>query len=134
EKHLPLIEDSTQRKRIKHYVTENKRTEAALKAFENRDMKALGKLLTASHNSLKNDYEVSCDELDFLASEALETGYCLGSRMMGGGFGGCTINLVGKNDVSAFSYHITKTYIRRFNFETEINAYQSVSGAGVQKT
>jgi len=134
EKHLALIEDSTQRKRIKHYVTENKRTEAALKAFENRDMKALGKLLTASHNSLKNDYEVSCAELDFLAAEAMETRYCLGSRMMGGGFGGCTINLVGKNDVSAFSYHITKTYIRRFNFETEINAYQSVSGAGVQKT
>jgi galactokinase len=132
EKHLPLIEDKNQRKRIKHYINENKRTEAAMKAFENRDMNALGKLLTSSHLSLKNDYEVSCDELDFLAEEALLSGYCMGSRMMGGGFGGCTINLVGKNETSSFSYHISKTYKKKFNIDTEINIYQSVNGAGVQ--
>lgn len=132
EKHLPLIEDKIQRKRMKHYVSENKRTEMAMKAFENRDMNALGKLLTASHQSLKHDYEVSCDELDFLADEALQTGYCIGSRMMGGGFGGCTINLVGKSDTAAFSYHISKTYKKKFNIDTEINIYQSVNGAGVQ--
>jgi len=131
EKHIALIEDKNQKKRIKHYVTENKRTEAALVAFENRKMDVLGKLLTASHNSLRYDYEVSCDELDFLVEEALLSNYCIGSRMMGGGFGGCTINLVRKNDVSGFTYHVSKTYKKKFNIDTEINIYQSVNGAGI---
>jgi galactokinase len=63
--------------------------------------------------------------------EALKTGYCMGSRMMGGGFGGCTINLVRKNDAVAFGDRIRKAYKEKFNIETEINIYQSVNGAGI---
>ncbi len=131
ENHIALLENPDQQKRIKHYVTENKRTEDALNAFERNDMKALGELLTASHYSLKDDYEVSCNELDFLVKEALATGYCAGGRMMGGGFGGCIINLVRETDANAFSQQIQQAYKQKFNIETEINIYQSVNGAGI---
>jgi galactokinase len=131
EKHIGLIENHVQQKRIRHYVTEDNRVVEAMNAIENNDMKALGKLITASHNSLKNDYEVSCEELDFLVEEALKTGYCLGSRMMGGGFGGCTINLVKKDKANEFGEQIGKAYKQRFGIDAEINIYQSVNGAGI---
>ncbi|MGP8215585.1 MAG: galactokinase [Bacteroidia bacterium] len=131
ESHIPLIENSNQQKRIRHYVAENKRVEAALKAIENNDMEMFGNLITSSHYSLKDDYEVSCAELDFLVEEALKTGFCMGSRMMGGGFGGCTINLVRKDKADEFSDRMRKAYKQQFNIETEINMYQSVNGAGI---
>jgi galactokinase len=131
EKHLALIENENQRKRIKHYISENKRSMAALQALESGDMKTLGKLITASHYSLKDDYEVSCEELDFMVEEALESGYCIGSRMMGGGFGGCTINLVRKEDADAFTEYMRKAYKQKFHIDAEINIYQSVNGAGI---
>ena len=126
-----LIENPNEQKRIRHYVTENNRTEEAAKAIENNDMEKLGKLITTSHYSLKNDYEVSCEELDFLVEAALKTNYCLGSRMMGGGFGGCTISLVKKASAEKFSDEVKKAYKQRFNIDTDINIYQSVNGAGI---
>ena len=66
-----------------------------------------------------------------MVEQALETDYCIGSRIMGGGFGGCTINLVKENHVAEFSAKIKEAYIKRFNIETEINRYQSVDGAGI---
>lgn len=126
EKHIELIEYPNEQKRIRHFVNENKRTNEALKAFEKGDIETLGKLITASHNSLQHDYEVSCNELDFLAEQALN--YATGSRMMGGGFGGCTISLVEEETVSTFSEHIRKSYKEKFGIDTEINIYQSVDG------
>ncbi len=131
EEHIAVIEDITQQKRIRHYVTENKRVTDVVKAFETGNLILLGRLITASHISLRYDYEVSCKEIDFLVEQALETGHCLGSRMMGGGFGGCTINLVKEDYVDAFSAKIKDVYLKRFNIETEINRYQSVNGAGI---
>lgn len=130
EKHITLIEDKNQQKRIRHFVTENKRTQEALKAFEKKDIKTLGMLLTASHKSLQHDYEVSCDELDFLAEQALK--YAEGSRMMGGGFGGCTISLVQEENIPAFHEHISNAYKEKFGIDTEINIYSSVDGADVK--
>lgn len=83
-------------KRAKHVVTENKRTEQAAEALKQGDLKTFGELMTASHESLKTDYEVSCTELDELVAAALEVDGVLGSRMTGGGFGGCTVTLAPK--------------------------------------
>ncbi|PIQ22450.1 MAG: galactokinase, partial [Cytophagales bacterium CG18_big_fil_WC_8_21_14_2_50_42_9] len=94
---INLVSDAIQQKRIKHFISENQRVLQAAAALQAQDFVALGKLLTASHASLRDDYEVSCPELDFLVDTALQLPYCAGSRMMGGGFGGCTISLVRKD-------------------------------------
>ncbi len=131
EKHLSTLENVFLQKRLRHYVTENSRVEKALEALHVNDMETFGNLITASHLSLRDDYEVSCEELDFLVEEAIATNYCLGSRMMGGGFGGCTINLVKADHVDSFAKKIRDAYFLKFGIETEINVYQSVDGAGV---
>jgi galactokinase len=131
EEHISLIEDITLQKRIRHYYTENKRVRDVIKAFESKNLLLLGKLITASHISLRDDYEVSCKEIDYLVEQALATDYCIGSRIMGGGFGGCTINLVKEKYVRVFSADIQNLYFNRFNIEAEINTYQSVDGAGI---
>jgi len=131
EEHIALLEDITKQKRIRHYFTENKRVRDVVKAFESKNLVLLGKLITASHISLRDDYEVSCKEIDYLVEQALATEYCIGSRIMGGGFGGCTINLVKEKYVRTFSADMQNMYFNRFNIEAEINTYQSVDGAGI---
>ncbi len=131
EKHLAFLNHPVQQKRIRHYLSENKRVVDTVKALAEKDLKLVGQLLTSSHLSLKDDYEVSCEELDSLVEQALSTGYCLGSRMMGGGFGGCTINLVHKDKIEAFSALVEAAYFKQFNKQTEINGYQIVDGAGI---
>jgi len=111
-------------------VTENQRVREAAAALQEQDFTALGQLLTASHVSLRDDYEVSCPELDFLVDAALQLPYCAGSRMMGGGFGGCTISLVRKDSVLKFKSFLTDEYAREYDIITEINNYQLVDGAG----
>lgn len=129
--HLVFLEDITQQKRMRHYLTENNRVKTVAKALAENDMMLFGKLLTASHQSLRDDYEVSCKELDYLVSIALETDYCIGSRMMGGGFGGCTINLVREDRIEEFCKHIQDAYYAKFSIESIINMYQTVDGAGI---
>jgi len=124
------ISDASQEKRIQHLVSENLRVQEAAKALQEQNFTALGNILTASHVSLRDDYEVSCPELDFLVDAALQLPYCAGSRMMGGGFGGCTINLVRKDSVLKFSNFLTDEYAREYDIITEITNYQLVDGAG----
>ena len=131
EKHLVCLHHIVQEKRIKHFLFENQRVLDMIKALASEDMNKVGLLLTSSHYSLKDYYEVSCHELDFLVTQALESEYCLGSRMMGGGFGGCTINLVRKNKIEEFSQHIERSYFKKFKQKTEINIYETVDGAGI---
>ncbi|MBC7485417.1 MAG: galactokinase [Cytophagaceae bacterium] len=131
EQHLPFLDHVVQQKRIRHYLSENQRVLDTVKAFSENNIQQVGRLLTASHKSLRYDYEVSCPELDYLVEEALSSGYCLGSRMMGGGFGGCTINLVHKDKIDEFRDTLEASYFKQFNKETEINSYQTVDGAGV---
>ncbi len=89
-------------RRCHHVVSENQRVLDATQALLNKNYKDLGKLMYQSHLSLQNDYKVSCTELDFLVKQTLDKDYIIGARMMGGGFGGCTINIVEKNKVNEF--------------------------------
>ncbi|MEO1261717.1 MAG: galactokinase [Bacteroidota bacterium] len=101
-------------RRCRHVVSENQRVLDATKALREMDHHKLGQLLYQSHFSLQNDYQVSCPELDFLVQATLNKNYVLGSRMMGGGFGGCTINIIEKNKAGEFVEQVSKKYLDRF--------------------
>lgn len=96
-------------------IQENSRTLKAAKAIEYGDLETLGSLIYQSHNGLSNQYKVSCHELDFLVNQAKANPNILGARMMGGGFGGCTINLIAKTQAEAFAEKVSKAYHREFN-------------------
>ncbi len=96
-------------------IQENSRTLKAAKAIEYGDLETLGSLIYQSHNGLSNQYKVSCHELDFLVDQAKANPNILGARMMGGGFGGCTINLIAKTQAEAFAEKVYKAYHREFN-------------------
>ena len=98
------------RRRCRHVVTENDRTLRAAEALAAGDYFRLGELLTLSHRSLRIDYEVSCHELDILVEFAERERTVRGARMMGGGFGGCTVNLVDGEDVENFCNHVSSSY------------------------
>lgn len=97
-------------KRARHAINEIIRTEEAAKALRAKDYEKFGKLMIESHDSLKNDFEVSCSELDELVYATLEIEGVLGSRMTGGGFGGCTVTMVYKNAVENVISHIKNVY------------------------
>lgn len=98
-----------------YVVQENKRTAEAGKAMQAGDIDRLGNLLYASHQGLSSQYKVSCDELDFLVDYTKTNQAIAGARMMGGGFGGCTINIIKKNNVERFSKEISAAYMNQFN-------------------
>jgi len=98
-----------------YVIQENLRTLQAAKAIEYGDLETLGSLIYQSHNGLSNQYKVSCHELDFLVDQAKANPYVLGARMMGGGFGGCSINLIDKTQAEAFAEKVSKAYNREFN-------------------
>jgi len=102
-------------KRCYHVVAEIQRVQEATEAMKKNDHQLLGELVYQSHFSLQNDYEVSCTELDFLVQLTLDKDYILGSRMMGGGFGGCTISIIKKEMIGIFKTHAAKAYKERFN-------------------
>jgi len=97
-------------RRVKHVVTEIPRTEEAADALERGDYKTFGKLMVDSHISLRDDFEVSCPELDQLVEAALEVSGVYGSRMTGGGFGGCTVTLLKQDSVDEAIAHIASKY------------------------
>ena len=104
-------------KRCYHVVSEIQRVLEATVAMKQSNHQLLGELVYQSHFSLQNDYEVSCPELDYLVQLTLDKAYILGSRMMGGGFGGCTISIIKKEMVGIFKTHAAKAYKERFNKE-----------------
>lgn len=99
--YLEKLDNPILQKRLKHIVTENDRVKKAKQALISKDMAALGKLITKSHVSLRDDYQVSTSVVDEIVETALKSG-ALGSRMIGGGFGGSTLNLVAKTDFEGF--------------------------------
>jgi len=103
--------------RCRHVLTENNRVLSATQALVDGKIHILGRLMYQSHQSLQYDYNVSCAELDYLVSQTIGKDYILGSRMMGGGFGGCTISLIDKNKTEAFIVEIKKAYLSKFNIE-----------------
>jgi galactokinase len=98
------------RRRCRHVVTENDRTLRAAAALERGDREQLGELMRASHESLRDDYEVSCRELDTMVEIASRQDGVFGARMTGGGFGGCTINVVRGDNVHSFTQSVAKEY------------------------
>lgn len=109
------ITDETCRRRARHAVYENQRTLDGVTALLQGDLHTFGKLMNDSHASLRDDYEVSCEELDFLADLAQGIPGVYGARMTGGGFGGCTVNLMEKNVEAAFITTIQEAYRRQFH-------------------
>ena len=101
--------------RASHVLNENKRVKESVKFIQNKDFISLGKLMYESHASLKNLYNVSCEELDFAVDFSRNYSYVLGSRMMGGGFGGCTINLIHSNNINEYIDLISREYYKKFN-------------------
>jgi galactokinase len=128
--YLSFVEDKIIQKRLKHFITENQRVESFSQAIENQDFSLAGQILSESHISLRDDYEVSCPEIDFLVEQALSQAYVLGSRIMGGGFGGCTINLLPTETIENFKEFISKNYQQKFGIQAIITTYELVDGAG----
>jgi galactokinase len=113
-------------RRCRHVVTENARTLAAGEALGAGDFEGLGRLMRLSHESLRNDYEVSCAELDLMVEIAASVEGVIGARMTGAGFGGCTVNFLNRNAVEGFR----QTVSREYNKATGITPAIYVSEAG----
>ena len=113
ETYQSAIKDEVRRKRAKHAVYENQRTIQAVAALKNKDIEQFGKLMNASHVSLRDDYEVSCEEIDVLVEEAWKIDGVIGSRITCGGFGGCTVSIVKDEAVDTFRNQVGAAYEAR---------------------
>lgn len=109
------LRDPLVRQRAQHVVTEGARVNAAVIAIDEHDWTTLGQLLGASHASLRDDYEVSCPELDLLAAALTAQPGCYGARMTGAGFGGSVVALVRPDDAMAIAARVAQLYLARFN-------------------
>ncbi len=116
--------------RARHVVLEDFRVEQFLEAAQSEDLALMGKLLVESHRSLQHDYQVSCEELDFLVDTALTIPGVHGARMTGGGFGGCTVNMVDKEAIPDFAAAITERYKQRYNLTPTVIRCVPSAGAG----
>ncbi len=117
--------------KAKHVISECARVQQAAEALQNGNLLEMGKLLQASHESLRDDFEVSCSELDFLELQAKSTAGVLGARMMGGGFGGCLLTLLKTNEITNFKTTLQERYQNAFQLTPE---FIDVSlGAGARK-
>ena len=116
-------------KRARHAVYENHRTKIAADALSRGELGEFGRLMCESHRSLQQDYEVSCPELDFLAETAWKIDGVIGARMTGGGFGGCTVNLVQNESVDSFINIIQCAYQQRFHRQAAAYAVKIGDGA-----
>lgn len=130
EAHKDAVKDTVRQKRAKHAVYENQRTIRAVEALKNQDVELFGKLMNASHESLRYDYEVSCEEIDILVDLAQAMPGVLGSRITGGGFGGCTVSIVKNDAVDTFISEIGKTYQEKVGHEAEFYVVEIGDGAG----
>ena len=115
-------------RRCKYVVEENERVLQACGELEKGNLKAFGGLMKKTHLGLSRDYEVSCKELDFLVEQLKDNPYVYGSRMMGGGFGGCTINLIEKNHIEHIRQTVTEKYKHQFNID--LKTYITTIGSG----
>lgn len=107
-------------KRVEFVIEENARVDEGCKALANSDQESFGKLMYASHKGLRSKYEVSCEEIDFLVDFTKDLDYVVGSRMTGGGFGGCTINLVKTDRLEEFSGQVVEAYTAAFRKRPKI--------------
>lgn len=130
DKHADLLPDVIYR-RCRHVISENERVERAAAALDRGESAALRDLMAESHRSLRDDYEVSCAELDLMVELANRREGICGARMTGGGFGGCTVNLVRRSDAEAFGSSIARDYHAATGRQPEI--YICDSSQGVER-
>ena len=119
--------------RARHVITENQRVLAAVKALEEGDAESVGKLMNESHRSLRDDYQVSREELDQMVEIAQGEPGCYGARMTGGGFGGCAVALVEGDQVDDFEYNVTRKYLRQTGLEPKIYLSQASNGTSFEE-
>jgi galactokinase len=130
EAHEPELDPLVYR-RARHVVTENARVLAAVEALRGGDLPRFGQLMDASHESLRDDYGVSSPALDVLVAAAREVDGCLGSRLTGAGFGGCTVSLVRQDQIDAFRAHVTAVYQDAHGMEPFFYITRPAAGAGL---
>ena len=133
EAHKDAIESPIRVKRARHAVYENRRTIKAVQALKDNDIETFGKLMNASHVSLRDDYEVSCEEIDILVNLAWETEGVIGSRITGGGFGGCTVSIVKNDAVDHFIETVGAQYEERVGHKAEFYVVDIGDGARILK-
>ncbi|MFP4060875.1 MAG: galactokinase [Bacteroidales bacterium] len=126
-----VIPDETVKRRARHVISENKRVLDAVDALKNNDLKKFGDLMNASHDSLRDDYEVTGKELDTLVEEARKIKGTVGSRMTGAGFGGCTVSIVENAAIDNFINEVGKNYKKRTGLEADF--YIGEVGDGTRK-
>lgn len=119
-----------ERKRARHVIGENTRVAEFAKALQEDDRPYVGRLMAESHRSLRDDFEVSCRELDIMVELANQVDGTIGARMTGGGFGGCTVNLVSEDAVGRFCDHIAREYERQTGKRPDIYFTPAADGAG----
>jgi galactokinase len=120
-------------KRSLYVIKEIKRVIQACEALDKGDIKTVGKLMFETHDGLSADYEVSCEELDYLVDLAKAEEDVIGSRLMGGGFGGCAITLVKKGTEAVIKEKFTKLYFEKFNIDLKIYDVQVSNGTSLYK-
>jgi galactokinase len=118
-------------RRCRHVITDSNRAVAAADALDAGDLKRLGGLMYESHVSYRDDFEASCREADILVELASKETGCIGARLTGGGFGGCTVNLVENAASEAFSAHLREGYLKAIGINADI--YRCYASAGVHK-
>jgi galactokinase len=116
------------RKRCRHVITEDERVLKAVRALEEQDVSLFGNLMGESHASQRDDFEVSCDELDLMVELAVRVEGVYGARMTGAGFGGCTINLVNAEAVEDFQAKVASGYERATGRKPEVYVCAAADG------
>ena len=125
------IQSEVRQRRAKHAVYENQRTIKAVEALKNNDIERFGALMNASHVSLRDDYEVSCEEIDVLVELAWKIEGVVGSRITGGGFGGCTVSIVKNDAVDTFIEQVGNGYREKTGHQAEFYVVEIGDGARV---
>lgn len=128
EQYQDAIQDEVRRKRAKHAVYENQRTIQAVNALKSNDIVTFGKLMNASHVSLRDDYEVTGIELDTLVEASWEQEGVIGSRMTGAGFGGCTVSIVKEEAIEEFIKNVGETYSRKIGYKADFYVVEIGNG------
>ncbi len=130
-----LIKEIKQNKifydRLLHIITENQRVFKMKKAILSGDLNLIGKILNQSHDSLANNYNVSCNEIDFIIDISKKENGFLGGRIMGGGFGGCTINLIDKKSKKEFISNVKNSFYKKYRYNIVIEEFLFSSGLSV---
>jgi len=115
---------------LSYVIEENDRVKAMTKSILSQDISSIGSLLFSGHEGLRNKYQVSCPELDFLIDFAAKSSAAIGARMMGGGFGGSSLHLVKENCTEEFTQEISQTYLSKFGFAPDV--YKADISNGVE--